>query len=279
MTAHRTRRRVATGIAVLLALGLTAFFVVTWVGRGADEASTTEQLRRFRDAQANQDGTTTPRVPAAGFRPPDAGVYTYTATGTERLSLLNTAQQWGPTIPATVSLRADDCWTLRLNYSTNHWEDLRYCSAGRTLLDEGGTTFQSFDFGAITVSDTTVFTCDPPGDAARIFATPGQSWARSCTGVSAEHGTHVTSAGTNTFVGNESLDIGGTDVTALHYRRQLTLTGDQRGTEDTHYWFSADTGLVLRSTHDTTVASPSPIGDVTYTEVGEFELGSLTPRT
>lgn len=272
-------RRVALWIAILSVLGLAAFLVVTWVGRGAREASTTEQLRRFRDAQAKQDRTTTPQARAAGFSPPDAGVYTYNATGTERLSLLNTSQLWGPTIPATVSLRADGCWTLRLNYSTHHTEDQRYCSAGRNLLDEGGTTFQSFDFGAITVTDTTVFTCDPPGDAARILATPGQSWGQSCTGVSTEHGTHVTSAGTNTFIGKENLDIGGTTVPALHYRRQRTLTGDQRGTEDTHYWFSAETGLVLRSSHDTTVASPSPIGDVTYTEVGRFDLDSLTPRT
>jgi len=279
VTAHRTPRRVAKWIASLSVVGLAAFLVVTWVGRGADEASTTEQLRRFRDAQANQDRTTTAQVPTAGFRPPDAGVYSYAATGTERLSLLNTSQLWGPTIPATVSLRADSCWTLRLNYSTHHWEDQRYCSAGRTLLEEGGTTFQTFDFGALAVTDTTVFTCDPPGDAARIFAAPGQSWARSCTGASAEHGTHVTSAGRNTFVGKESLDIGGTEVSALHYRRKRTLTGDQRGTEDTHYWFSGDTGLPLRSTKDTKVASPSPIGDVTYTEVGEFELDSLTPRT
>ena len=267
---RRPWRLVLLGVVVALAIGAVAF-AIAWSNRGADEVSTRDVVERFREDNGNADGS-------GGFLRPPAGVYQYRATGTERLSIASTEQQWGPTMPATVARRADGCWSLRIEYSTNHWQEQRYCPDQDSLLDVGGKVFQKFDFVTFAVTDTSVFTCHPPSAVIRVDASPGDSWAASCTGKSTERDTQVTSAGTNTFVGVEDVDVDGETVRAFHYRLQRTLSGDQTGTEDTHDWYSATDGLLLRSTRNTRVASPSPIGDVIYTEQGEFRLVSTQPR-
>jgi len=266
------RRRWQVGIVVgVLLLGGAGAFAIAWSNRGAKEVATREVVDRFRAGTHSGDGS------ASALRPA-AGVYRYRASGTERLSIGSTEQQWGPTMPATVTHEANGCWSLRIDYSTNHWQDQRYCTDAQSLLDVGGTVFQKFDFVTFAVTDTSVFTCDPPSAVIRLDAQPGDHWPASCTGKSSDRNTEVTSAGTNTFVGREDVVVGGTKVPALHYRLQRTLSGDQTGTEDTHEWYSATDGLLLRSTHDSRVASPSPIGDVVYTEQGEFHLVSTQPR-
>ena len=266
---RRPRLLVPIAAFALLCVG-AGVFAYLWASRGAEEASTQDVIDRYRREQSGGRGT-------AGLLRPAGGVYTYHATGTERLSILGTSQQWGPTVPATVTEDAGDCWTLRLDYSTNHWQEERYCPSGDVLLNVGGRGYQSFDFGAAKIGDTTVFICDPPSQAIRIAAEPGESWTRSCDGRSEGRRTQVTSAGTNTFVDIEQLTIGDEKVASLHYRLQRILSGDQTGTEDINDWYAVTDGLLLRSTRDTRVASPSPIGDVIYTEQGEFQLTSRTP--
>jgi hypothetical protein len=227
---------------------------------------------RFREQQA---GTT---IAVATGLPP-AGVYTYRSDGVERLSLLDTEQRQGPTVPATVQHQTDTCWSLRLNFSDNHWQEIRWCLRDGILEEQGGTTYQRFDFGAFQAGDSSVFVCDPPGQNVRFDAPPGDSWTQSCEGRGEGQGTHVTSAGTNTFVGVETLDVGGTPVETLRYHVQRTITGDQKGSEDNSIWYDARNGLPVRITHDTSVASPSPLGDVTYTEKAQLQLTSMEPRT
>jgi hypothetical protein len=266
------RRRWQVGIAVgVLLLGGAVAFAIAWSNRGAKEVATSEVVDRYRAGNHAGDGSASELRPAAG-------VYRYRASGTEHLSIGSTEQQWGPTMPATVTHRANGCWSLRIDYSTNHWQEKRYCPDQGTLLEVGGTVSQKFDFVAFAVTDTSLFSCDPPSAAIRLDAQSGDQWPASCTGKSAERDTQVASTGTNTFVGREEIDIGGTKVPALHYRLQRTLSGDQTGTEDAHEWYAAADGLLLRATHDTRVASPSPLGDVVYTEQGEFHLASTRPR-
>jgi len=269
---RRPPRVVPLAVLLVLLVAGGARLAVAWINRGAEEASTRDVIERYRREAGGGAGT-------SGFLRPARGVYTYRASGTERLSILGTAQQWGPTMPATLTTGADGCWTLRIDYSTNHWQEEDYCPSGNRLLDEGGRGYQSFDFGAAKIGDTTVFTCDPPGEVIRVDARPGESWPQSCEGRSQGSGTTVRSAGTNTFVGIEELVIGGRKVPALHYRQRRTLSGDQTGTEDTHSWYAVGDAMLLRATHDTTVRSPSPIGEVTYTEQGEFRLTSLRPTS
>lgn len=267
---RRPRWLVLIGVAVVLVAAAIAF-AIAWSNRGAEEVATRDVVERYRKDNRAGDGT-------GGFLRPEAGVYEYRAAGTERLSIGSTEQQWGPTMPATVEHRSNGCWSLRIEYSTNHWQEQRYCPDDETLLDVGGTVFQKFEFVAFSVTDKSIFTCDPPSVVIRVEAVPGDSWSASCTGKSTQRDTRVTSAGTNTFVGIDDIEVDGETVRAFHYRLQRTLSGDQTGTEDTHDWYSTTNGLLLRSTRNTRVASPSPIGDVVYTEEGEFHLTSVTPR-
>jgi hypothetical protein len=87
----------------------------------------------------------------------------------------------------------------------------------------------------------------------------------------------ATSSGSWRYVGPESVTIGGEVVDAWHIRQERTISGAQDGIQATDAWFRDD-GLLLRSERDIEVTSPSPIGDVTYTESGSVELTGLEPR-
>ena len=262
---------------VVVAAGVgAALFLRAWNERGADEASVDRSVEGFREDQAG-DGS-------AGLLQPAAGVYTYAAQGTEQLSLLGTTQAWGDRLPATVTTGegpagTEGCWTIRFEFSTNHTQATTYCPDDRVLEEVAGSTSQTFDFVATQVTDVTEFRCDPPGELVRLDAEAGDTWDQSCQGRSPERGTAVTSAGTNTFLGVEPVEVGDETVDALHYRVDRTLSGDQDGTESTQYWFHPRTALPLRAVRAITVASPSPLGDITYTEEGRYRLTSLTPRT
>ena len=263
--------------AVLLAGG--AFFAVAWSKRGAEEASVDEAVARFReDGGADGDDADANGGGEDALVRPDAGVYTYEGTGTEKLSLLSTGQEWGPNLPATVTHGEEGCWAFKIEYSTNHWQEWTYCLADDGLQEDGGRSFQSFDFVAFTVDDLQVFTCEPRGDTLRLDADAGDSFEQSCDGASEERGTHVNSAGSNTFVGKETVEVGGVEVDAYHYRSERSITGDQHGEEAFDTWYAADDGLPLKMERTVRVKSPSPLGEVVYKERGSFSLTSLEAR-
>ena len=226
--------------------------------------------------EAIESQQTASTVQAADLQP-GTGVYTYSATGTEALSLLDTGQDWGDTIPATVTAVAGGCWEHRMEFSTNHWATQRLCPDGDRLLEQGSTVFQSFDFVAAEVGDETVFTCDPPSVVIDLGASPGDAWPAACDGASEARGTSTRSAGDTEFLGEETIDIAGEEVRSLHYRHDRRITGDQTGVNRVEHWYDAATGLLLKGVREVEVASPSPIGDVTYTESGSFELDRLSP--
>lgn len=266
---HRRRRRVAAGVLVAVAV-VAAVVIGVWVRRGAEPASLDDAARRFEESAGSTSVQPALLVP----RP---GVYRYTGDGLEELSVLQTGQRWGPELPATVTVEADGCWTFRIDYSTNHWQDTTSCADGGVLREVGGRTWQRFDFGVAAAEDTVVFTCEPANEIVRLDAAPGDSWSQDCTGRSDGRGTEVRSAGTTTFVGPEQLTIGGAALDVLHYRVDHALSGDQVGTEVTDTWYAAASGQVVRLRRESTVESPSPLGPVTYTESGALELADPEP--
>jgi hypothetical protein len=70
--------------------------------------------------------------------------------------------------------------------------------------------------------------------------------------------------------------VGEGPVEAMHYVGDRALTGGQEGTEATDAWFRSD-GLLLRYERDIEVRTDSPIGEITYTEAGSFQLAQLDP--
>jgi hypothetical protein len=87
--------------------------------------------------------------------------------------------------------------------------------------------------------------------------------------------------GTATFVGREPVVVGDASIPALHTREDVQLSGDQTGEVHFDIWFAAASGLPLKETHRIRVVSPAPppLGHVTYSEEGAWQLRSTTPRT
>jgi hypothetical protein len=169
------------------------------------------------------------------------------------------------------------CWRLRVDYSTNHWQSWDYCPTGSGLTENAGAFFQRLDLEVIKVDTSSTYTCAPPVDAIRATQQAGDHWMQECRGTSTGSDGEVISSGPYTYVGPERLDIGGTQVEALHYHRMRNLTGGQTGTEDVNVWFDATTALPLRNQRVITVHSGALIGGVTYEENGSFQLVSMTP--
>ncbi len=182
---HRARW-IAAGLLAAVVVAVAAWFAVAWMDRGAEEASVQDAI----DSAGNET------TEEAAALQPATGVYTYASQGSESLSLLGTGQDWGATIPATVTATGDGCWQHRMDYSTNHWAAQVFCPDGDKLMEHSGTVFQRFDFVATTVDEETVFTCEPPTATIDLDARPGDSWPSGCDGASAERGTSTVERGT-----------------------------------------------------------------------------------
>jgi hypothetical protein len=245
-------------------------FAIAWSHRGAKEASIESAVDKFRKSH----GAST-----AGFLRPASGVYTFVGTGTEKISRPATTQHWGPRIPVTVTKDTNSCWTFRVDYSTHHWQAVHYCANGRVLQETGETTFQAFDFVAFEAEDTNDTVSKAPIDRIRVDAKPGARWTVASNGRSTSRGTKFHATGTETFVGIDRLRIRGEVVPAYHYNADRTLSGSQSGSERYDIWYSVLNGLPVKTDRHVKVTSPSPIGDVTYTENGTYTLTSLTPRS
>ena len=250
--------------------GAVVAVVAVVVGLGADHA----RQVTLREAQAHSGGgaggVATNGRPAPGF-------YSYAAGGTERLSLPPLSQDEGPTVPGTVSLVGADCWVLRLDYSTHHWQTWRYCQRGADLWEMGGTTWQLWSVGPLDVTNLSRFTCDPGAQALPAHGSVGSTWSSRCTGTNSTIAGTTVTTGPYRLVGTGVLVVGGTRVPAVHFRRTRTDTGGQRGTERAEVWLDARTGLPLRLDQHLRVVTSTTFGTSTYTQDGTLRLTSITP--
>ena len=150
-----TRRRSLAVLGCALAVGGVIALAIAWFDRGAEQASVEDAVRQLDESQRGAE--------SESLRPA-AGVYVYEGVGTEQLSVLGTNQEWGPVLPGIVSRHAGGCWTFKIEYNTNHWQETTYCPNEDVLEEVGGRTFQRFEFVVTSVSDTTTFSCDPPAE-------------------------------------------------------------------------------------------------------------------
>ena len=215
---------------------------------------------------------------APGATRPAPGVYQYTGTGTERLSLPPLSQAEGPSIPGTVTLRGSNCFVFRVDYSTHHWQTWEYCLHSGDLWEAGGQSWQLWSIGPINVTNLSSFTCAPHSMALPAKASLDAWWLSSCTGTNSAVKGRTVSAGPYQFKGLTTISVGGTPVQAAHFLRLRTDSGAQRGTERSEVWFATTTGLPLRVQQDIKVSSPTPFGTSTYHQAGVFVLTSLHPQ-
>ena len=263
---HHRRRWVVLGGVFAVVVGLGAFVAVRWF-QGRAKPVDVEDVAR-------PTGTTLP--PAPGVLRPVQGVYLYRGSGTDALDRPPSTQAQGPSMPGTVRHREDGCWTFRIDFSTNHWQRWDYCPEAGDLEEVGGAVYQRWNFGAFTNESTSKFDCH--GLAIKADQQPGDEWAQSCTGVSTGVDGAMESTGPYRYVATKTLTIGGRQVSAHQYRWERTNSGSQDGSERGEIWFSAETGMPLRSWRDIEATTDTVIGEVTYTEEGDFQLTSLEPE-
>jgi hypothetical protein len=79
-------------------------------------------------------------------------------------------------------------------------------------------------------------------------------------------------------VGFETVRVGGRAVRTVHVRARATLAGHSKGTAADDYWLRRSDRLPVRIVTRSDTATPSPIGDVRYTERATLALVSLEPR-
>jgi hypothetical protein len=268
----RWRWLLLVSLALLIGAGAVTFLAL--VRDEPDQRSVGDALEAFREGAGAGEGAASPLRPSAG-------VYVAQGQGEERLSFPPLSGGYGAEVPITVGHEADGCWRLKVDVSDAHWQSWRFCPGDEpgVLFDLGGETFQRWDLGATTLDNLSTFSCDPDSILLDVTATPGTSWAERCEGGNSEVSGTTVSEGTSTFVGTEVRRIDGVDVETRHYRQERTLSGAQTGTTVTDWWFAVDTGLPVASVIEARADTDSPIGAITYTEEGSWQLRSLDART
>ncbi|MFN8050144.1 MAG: hypothetical protein U0Q22_01780 [Acidimicrobiales bacterium] len=263
-----TRRWLLVVPVVLLAGVGVVGGLLLWGGSSGRPATVGEASRRL--------GSATSLPPEPKVLRPEQGVYLYTGTGTDALSKPARSQTEGPDMPATVTHRGDGCWTFRIDYHTNHWQSWVYCPKSGGLDEQGGSTYQKWDFGVFVNESTSTFEC-PSSPTIRAGEQPGDTWTQTCHSVGTDAAGASQTTGPYRYVGTETLRIGTEDVPALHFHRERTMSGSQRGTEASDVWFSASDGLPLRNERHIEVRTDTIIGETVYSEDANFELASTVP--
>lgn len=212
------------------------------------------------------------------LEPPATGVYSLTGSGSEHISFPPNSQRDGAVMPASVTSLGKGCWRWHLDYNVAHWEEYDFCAVGDTLVQTANRNGQSWDFGSFSITNTARFSC--PGGAVVVPADPSPravlDWT--CTGRSTTVPGEAVATTAGHLLGVRTLHVGGTAVQTLDEEQITTLAGAQRGTVDMGWWFSLVTGLPVRVTRSITIATSSPVGDITYTENGSWQMSSLAPR-
>jgi hypothetical protein len=223
-------------------------------------------------APTEEPSTTEPPPVEPGAAPtfgmPDEGVYTYVTEGWETVSMAGARHDYPSETFAAVRHLGGCGWETDHQFVEEHRERKEYCSDGSALLALGFDSYITF-FGQTAESHGR---CDPPQVSAHLPAEPGQRYTSSCAGDG------WTSEAIVTFVGRESLEVGGQALEALHYTQETTLQGSNRGQSHMDVWYDPSTGLpleVIRTTQSFTHAFGS---EVEYNEDVRFVLASLAPQ-
>jgi hypothetical protein len=213
-------------------------------------------------------------------RGPRPGVYVYAGTGEEKLSFLSTRQSQDGNLPGTVVARSDGCVDFGIEYNSFHRQSWMRCETDGQWVERQNTTEQKFDFGPFSQQEHTRVSCSPPTVYPRN-ARPGSSTPVMCTGVSSTTDATQRQRGRLTFVGPATVRVGRTRVPALHFRQQVRISGEQRGSSEEEVWLATSDGLPLRESRSIRVVSPAPapINEATYTERGAWRLTALEPRS
>jgi hypothetical protein len=264
------RRWIVLGLVLALAAIGVGVIVVLWTGSGARELPLSVAVNHFRPGSVAHDGAMRPAQ----------GVYRYSGTGSEHLSVPPKSQSEGPVMPGTVTYVAHGCWMFRLDYNDRHWQQNKYCPHGAALLEPVQAAWYNWDFVVFSEQDTGTFKCGSTTDAVPAERRPGTRVAFHCVG----HNDHLATGavqltGWVEYLGSGQVVIHGTPVNAIHVGQVSRLSGGQRGENNADTWYDTVTGLPLEGSWTSSVETPTPIGTSTLTASGTFKLTDLRPQT
>ena len=268
---HRVALTVTAALVVVLVAG-AGVFVYAWNHSGPHALSPTVAYQRFRSGSTGQ-------VVDPGTLQPAQGVYTYAGHGSSHISVPPKSQVEGPTFPGTVSYLKDGCWVWRVDYSDSHWQSSTFCPLHGNLVQVARGGWYRWNFVALSVADTATFTCSPEIALPAVLSV-GQRFPFTCTGSNSPIKTDpVHMKGTNTYLGVQTVQVGTSKVTTLHFRETSTFSGGQWGTNVSDLWISTVNGLPVKGSWSTKVSSPTFLGTSTLTGSASFTVQSLTPQS
>ena len=266
--------RKATAVALLAAaLATVGFFVSAYVFRThPGPKSMSSVIHGFHK------GTSSAPVGHLRYPPPTAGVYRLEGHGGEQISFPPDSQADGATMPATLTYQSGSCWRWHVYYNVSHWEQYQFCSNASRLWTMSEGNGQSWDFGAVQISNVARLACTLGTGVLPPEPAPGLRLHWTCTGVNSATSGRNTQTIVARVVSVGNLTIGHVKVRAVHEVQRTTVTGAQSGTAVENWWYWASSGLPLRMQRVISIRSPSPVGTVTYTEAGSWQMTSLKPR-
>lgn len=278
VTAPRRHRRsvvlLVGGSLVVALVGIVVVVVTLWFTRESPGArSLDDALAEFRAG----DPTAVESIGVFVQRPP-SGVYTAAGNGRASIDFPPTSQSYGATVPVIVRADADGCWTTEVDFNDAFRQTWHHCVIDGDVVERSSRTSTRWDLGVMTIDEHADFVCDPPGVIIRAGERRAEVSRYSCVGTSDAIDGSTTSDVSYSMVGAESVDVGGTMVPAFHYVEVDTLTGAQRGTTTIEYWYAIESFLLVRMERDIALRTDSPVGSVTFTENGSWQLQSLDPR-
>jgi len=169
----------------------------------------------------------------------EPGVFPYTTTGSESLSLMGMARAFPSRTDMVVERANGACSTVDWVPLVQHSELMTVCPHGSRALSV--TDFVTHEtIGGTTT--TSVVDCPATLYLVPPVATVGERWSARCH----EQGPSQNVAVDGLVVGASSLDVGGVAVPTVHVRLSMFYNGATTGTAPTDLWISMARGLVVQ---------------------------------
>lgn len=211
------------------------------------------------------------RAGGAGGGLPPPGVYRYSTSGDEHLSLAGISRVF-PSSSDMVVTDSGRCATMKWWPLVQHMEGIVLCrraNGSRTI----SSTPSYEDIAGI--SSTSVIRCPPATYLVPPDPKIGEVWRDTCHSSASPPQPVVF---TGRVLGIAGVAVGGHEVPALHVGLTLSFSGSETGKNPNSYWISLDDGLILRQREMVAVSqSAGPLGSVLYSEKMRITLRSLVP--
>ncbi|MEO6867734.1 MAG: hypothetical protein ABI200_06910 [Gaiellales bacterium] len=251
-------------LVLLILLVLGAIAGGTWYTmRGSTTVVAAKDARQVVDA--NEPDTAI----APGDRPA-SGTWRYTGSGSDSFDALGGDGHTFPAeISAVVELDADaSCeWTMHVVFVAEHLEERRMCTDGAAVSELGFARTTQF----LGRRQTSEYVCTD--DALRLpdGAAKGTTWTFTC---SEDRGGAVKYTGTH--LGEQQVEVGGTQVATTHIRIDGRQDDKSTGDEHSEYWLLPN-GLPARFMTDRKLHVKTPLGSMNTTEQWDYTLALPTP--